>query len=194
MILIKSETDKTLYQHGDTKYNFSRQFNALIKEYGFGDRAKLVRRKNHLGKEIGVGGIQITRYQDGSQLPSLEAFVKICLKFQLDPSQALGLQWKDSRHNKDAIVTSWEVKDDLKLGGFRLYWVCDNCEHRNIEYIDHDFNILEKIEDSESYVAYELKKKAVYGEVLEKVGVMCENCSVCFSELKGLSRWVQKNT
>ena len=194
LILIKSESDKTLHQHGGTKWNFSRQFNALVEQYGFGDRSKLKKRKNHLGKEIGVGGVQITRYQEGGQLPSLETFVKICLNFQLDPSQALGLQWKDSRKDKDATVTNWEVKDDLRMGGFRLYWTCDKCSHKNIEYLDRDFAILENIEGDKRKLDYESKKKIEYAGVLKELGMMCEKCSVCYIELKGMEVWAQKNT
>ena len=124
----------------------------------------------------------------------LETFARICLKFQLDPAEALGLFWRDVTGDKDGVVTSWEVKDDFKLGGFRLYWSCDSCKQKNIEYLDGDGTILEVIEKIVSSIAYKATKAKKYSEALQKIQLMCEGCGLCYVELKGFDKWRQQNT
>jgi len=192
--VIKNKSNKTLFQSEDTRKVFSKKFKAIIDSYGYGNRLKPEKRKTTLGKEIGVGGIQITRYADGDQMPSLETFVKICIKFQLEPSEALGLIWKNSKDDKDGVVTRWQVKDDLKMGGLRLYWVCDTCSKRNIEYLDRDGAMLDAIEDTESDVAMGVKRNKMYADTLYTVELMCEHCGLCFKGLKDFAEWKATNT
>lgn len=195
MIVLRNKSDKTLTQTGDTRESFAQVFQGIVASYGLGkNRVRLDKRKNALALELGIGSAQITRYETGSQMPSLETFVKFCIKFQIDPTEALGLIWKDSKDSRDGIVTKWRVRDDLKLGGLRLYWTCDDCNHKNIEYLDPDGMILDEIENSDTDLSYKVTKAIVYSRELSRIELMCENCGLCYIQLKDFAEWRAKNT
>lgn len=195
MIVLKNKSDRTLTQAENARESFTQIFQGIVASYGLGtDRFRPEKRKNMLGKELGVGGAQITRYELGDQMPSLETFARFCVKFQIDPAEALGLVWKDSQDNRDGVVTTWNVKDDLKLGGLRLYWTCDECEHPNIEYLDPDGMILDEIENAETNRSYKKKKARIYSRELGRIELMCEQCGLCYIKLKDFEDWKCKNT
>lgn len=197
MIVIRNKSEKVLTSSNDLRLFFSQKFEKIIKLYGIGsDKLNFEKRKSVLGRQLGVGPAQIRRYETGKQMPSLEAFAKFCLKFQIDPAEALGLVWENNKCLKNGVVTNWLVKDDLKLGGFRLYWVCDECAHSNIEYLDPDGEILDEIEGnfSSKNIFYENNKASVYSRELSSLQLMCENCSVCYIKLKDFDHWKNANT
>ena len=193
--MIGNNSTNKLLQEQDTRKAFSTIFDGLVKNYGLGeDRSKHDKRKSTLGQDIGVGGGQITRYAKGEQMPSLETFAKICIQFQLDPAQLLGLAWEDGTKIEDGAVTKWVLKDDLQMGGLRLYWTCDGCDHRNIEYMDENGVILEMLERQPSKLAYNFEKLRAYSDELKATELMCEQCGKCFNELKDFEAWRRQNT
>lgn len=195
MIVLRNKSDKTLIQTADAKQSFAQVFQGIVASYGLGkNRVRIDKRKNALALELGIGSAQITRYETGAQSPSLETFAKFCVKYQIDPAEALGLIWRDSAESRDGIVTKWKIKDDLKLGGLRLYWCCDDCSHNNIEYLDPDGLILDEIENSETSLSYKVKKARVYSRELSRIELMCENCGFCYIQLKDFEEWRGKNT
>jgi len=64
-------------------------------KYGTDFRKNMSRRQ--LSTPMGVGEIQISRYESTKesikQLPTVEGFKKMCLKLQVDPCDLLGLVW-----------------------------------------------------------------------------------------------------
>lgn len=194
MTLIMRSNPETLVQRGNTKDLIAKAFSSIIQEYGYGkNRVDPDKRLNMLGIELGgVGGAQISRYAKGEQTPSIETFIRFCIKFQKSPMELLGLDWREESPDRSTINT-WEVKDDLKYGGFRLYWACNVCAGLNIEYLDPDGIIIEKLERREDG-EYEAERQRAYCEELDGLELMCELCGECYIELKGLKDWKLKNT
>ena len=66
--------------------------------------------KPQVGKKVGVSGNQIGRYETDKgkpfrQLPRLLVFKRLCLLYQVDPKDLLGLVWVDKKLINDDFLT-----------------------------------------------------------------------------------------
>jgi transcriptional regulator with XRE-family HTH domain len=181
MLVLTSENDESFQKI------FSRVFKKFVEEKF--NKAKWDEKKNKsaFANKIGVNNTQVSRYISGDQIPNLIVFYKICLELQVEPSKLLGLVWKDNSEILNGSLAEWSVEGDLRGGGLRLYWMCDRCKNKNIEYLDEDGLVTDRLETWMN--TKQIYKRALIEtarNILMDMTFMCEECGQCYSELKGI--------
>jgi len=94
------------------------------------DSYRLHMSKHQVGLKIGKSEPQITRYESGEQNPSLEALKKICLLFQIDPKDLMGLIWISATALREGETISLDGDNknlDVKIK------ICPRCKHLELE-------------------------------------------------------------
>lgn len=188
MPLLENKDDKILlseekHSGEEFKKDFVQRLDAVLKQRGYlggqHDRTKI-----EFAKKIGVNERQLHRNL------SLEFFSKICVELQIDPVELLGLVWKSNKDIRNHIITCWKVENNIQLGGLRLYWKCDICGVENLEYLDPEFKLLDKITkltdlnyDQGDYDKTELE---VLRNLIRSISFECEDCGEFYLKLKGM--------
>jgi transcriptional regulator with XRE-family HTH domain len=89
---------------------------------------------SQLGSALGKSGQQISRYETDEsgydhQFPPIPILRNICIFFQIDPKDLLGIDTVDCGKEPEAgVIYEWEQKGDS------VYWTCPNCKGRNVTY------------------------------------------------------------
>ncbi len=89
--------------------------------------------KAQVGRKVGVSGGQICRYEStkiGRQYPRLKVFKKLCILFQIDPKDLLGLTWIDGR----LVDNDGKLHLDPEKNFINEYRVCHHCNRLFIDY------------------------------------------------------------
>lgn len=89
--------------------------------------------KAQVGRRIGVTGGQICRYEstkEGRQYPKLRIFKRLCILFQIDPKDLLGLTWI----NGSLVDQDGKLHLDPEKNFINEYRVCHNCHRLFIDY------------------------------------------------------------
>jgi len=119
----------------------------VLKEVGENNFPKMLRKlrlekgwsKSKLGKKIGRTSQQIQRYEvldeiknsDSKQRPTMDMLKKICLLFQISADDLLGLEWVETNTPPEyGVIYEWKLERNA------LYWICPNCNRKNITYND----------------------------------------------------------